>query len=132
AGQLGNAGRRLRPLEDVTRVDVRDARAERDLARDERERRTERQAVTRARAVDAAEALALERLRQVQRRLTPPRDGDETYGGLRCHPWGSIPNHARPRPLRARTFPGWMRPPGKPSRPPPPRRAPPPPPPPAP
>src|SRR5262249_59878544 len=115
AGQLGNAGRRLRPLEDVTRVDVRDARAERDLARDERERRTERQAVTRARAVDAAEALALERLRQVQRRLTPPRDGDETYGGLRCHPWGAIRNDARPRPLRARTSRGWRRRPGNPS-----------------
>src|SRR5262249_60517604 len=52
---------------------------------------------------------ALARRRQARLRLPPPGDGDETHGGLRCHPWESIPNDARPRLLRLRPSRGWMR-----------------------
>src|SRR5207245_11622165 len=62
ARQLVDDGRGLRVVEGMARVDVGDAGAERDLARGERERLTERQTVTRARAVESGEPFTLEPL----------------------------------------------------------------------
>src|SRR5690349_11991048 len=85
ARQLVDDRRRLRPLERDARIDVRDARAERDLARGQGERLAQREPVTGARAVDAGEAFALELRRELERGLAPSGDGDEAHGGLGTH-----------------------------------------------
>src|SRR5215831_1863516 len=59
ARQLVDHGGRLRVVEGMARVDVRDAGAERDLARRESQRLAEPQPVARARAVEPREPLAL-------------------------------------------------------------------------
>jgi branched-subunit amino acid aminotransferase/4-amino-4-deoxychorismate lyase len=59
----------------VTCVDVRDARAEGNLARDQGQRLAQRQAVARARAEDAAEALLLEALGEIERGPAAAGDG---------------------------------------------------------
>src|SRR5207245_6677954 len=94
AGQLVDDGRRLRILEWMARVDVGDARAERDRAGHQRERLAEREAVARARAIDAREALLLEALGKIERGAAVPghrhqtdrRLGDDHVGGLEMAP----------------------------------------------
>src|SRR5882762_10352798 len=98
ARQLVDDRRRLRPLERVTRVDVGDAGAERDLMRDEGQRLAERHAVAGARTVDAGEAFRLEALREIERRPPPSGDSDEADGGFCAHrsPLQSDMNGRRP------------------------------------
>ncbi len=85
ARQLVDDRRRLRPLERVTRVDVRDAGTERDLMGDEGQRLAEGEPVAGARTVDAGEAFRLEALREIERRPPPSGDGDEADGRLLAH-----------------------------------------------
>jgi hypothetical protein len=85
AGDLMDERRHLRVLERVAGVDVRDARAERDLPRRDRQRAAERQPVTGARAVDAGESFGLDSLRELDRCWPAAGNCDEAHGGFRRH-----------------------------------------------
>src|SRR4029453_639875 len=99
ARQLVDDRDHLRVLERVACVDVGDAGAEGDLARRERERLAEGQAVAGARAVETGEPLALEALGHLERRAAPTGHRDETHRRLRRHSGeytASLPQAPRP------------------------------------
>src|SRR5262245_20181748 len=99
ARQLVDDRDHLRVLEGVARVDVGDAGAEGDLARRERERLTEGQAVAGARAVQTGEPLALEALGHLERCTAPTGHRDETHRRLWRHSGeytASLPQAPRP------------------------------------
>ncbi len=85
AGQLVDQGRRLGVVVWVSEVDIRDAGAERDLARGQGEGLAQGKAVADARAVDAREALLLEPLRELHRGLSTPGHRGQAHGRLCRH-----------------------------------------------
>src|SRR5947207_10101706 len=84
-------GRRVGVVGRVPRVEIGDGGAERDLARRERQRLAESQAVAEARAIEPAEALVLEALGHLDGGLPPARDSDETHRRLAGHDHGTCP-----------------------------------------
>src|SRR5262252_3558924 len=78
---------------DMPRVDVGDAGAEWDLARREREGLAETKAVTQTRAIDAAPALSLDLLCDLDGGASPAGHGREADGGLSHHAHGTRPPH---------------------------------------
>src|SRR5262249_19456652 len=91
AGDLVEEGRRLRVVMSVAGVDVRDGRAEGDLAGSQGHRLGESQPVAQARTIDAGEPFLLKTLGQLDGGLASARHRGEADRGFADHAHGRAP-----------------------------------------